>query len=220
MDPGRTGGDICVRRAPTTRRLPCTRSATWPRVGFGTASVRYSQLGFGRTSSTTRDQATPRNLFGFKDGTNNIKSDETQVLDDNIWVPDGDGPSWLAGGTYMVTRRIRMRIESWDRTTLLEQERVIGREKGTGAPLGQSDEFDKLNFRAKNAEGERRSTSSPTSDWPRRNSTTASRSCAAATTSPTAQTDSAIWTPGCSSSRSSATRPRTLHPHADRTVAA
>ena len=35
-----------------------------------------------------------------------------------------------------------MRIESWDRTTLLEQERVIGRQKGSGAPNGHHDEFD------------------------------------------------------------------------------
>jgi deferrochelatase/peroxidase EfeB len=153
MDPGRTGGDICVQACANDPQVAVHAIRNLARVGFGTASVRYSQLGFGRTSSTTRDQATPRNLFGFKDGTNNIKSDETQVLDDNIWVADGDGPGWLAGGTYMVTRRIRMRIESWDRTTLLEQERVIGREKGTGAPLGQSDEFDKLNFEAEERRG-------------------------------------------------------------------
>ena len=39
------------------------------RIGFGTTAVRWSQLGFGRTSSTSTSQATPRNLFGFKDGT-------------------------------------------------------------------------------------------------------------------------------------------------------
>ena len=74
--------------------------------------MRYSQLGFGRTSSTTREQATPRNLFGFKDGTNNIKAEETDKLNQQVWVADGDGPDWLTGGSYMVTRRIRMRIES------------------------------------------------------------------------------------------------------------
>ena len=39
-----------------------------------------------------------------------------------------------------------MRIEAWDRTTLLEQERVIGRQKGTGAPNGLTEEFDELNL--------------------------------------------------------------------------
>ena len=45
------------------------------RLGAGVVSVRWSQLGFGRTSSTSTDQATPRNLFGFKDGTNNLKAE-------------------------------------------------------------------------------------------------------------------------------------------------
>jgi deferrochelatase/peroxidase EfeB len=39
-----------------------------------------------------------------------------------------------------------MRIENWDRTTLLEQERVIGRQKGTGAPNGLTQEFEELNL--------------------------------------------------------------------------
>ena len=83
---------------------------------------------------------------GFKDGTANLKADETELLDRNVWVADGDGPAWLTGGSYLITRRIRMRIENWDRTTLIEQERVIGRQKGSGAPNGLNDEFEELNF--------------------------------------------------------------------------
>jgi len=154
MDPARSGGDICIQACANDPQVAVHAVRNLSRVGFGTADIKYSQLGFGRTSSTTRDQATPRNLFGFKDGTNNIKSDETQALDDHVWVAAADGPDWLTGGTYMVTRRIRMRIESWDRTTLLEQERVIGRSKGSGAPLGQSDEFDKLNFELTDKKGD------------------------------------------------------------------
>ena len=116
------------------------------RAGFGTVAVRYSQLGFGRTSSTTRSQVTPRNLLGFKDGTNNLKAEDTDLLAKNVWVAHGDGADWLTGGTYLVTRRIRMRIENWDRTALNEQERVIGRQKGSGAPNGYQGEFDKVDF--------------------------------------------------------------------------
>lgn len=70
-----------------------------------------------------------------------------------MWVGDGDGPAWLTGGTYLLTRRIRMRIENWDRTTLLEQERVIGRQKGSGAPNGLQDEFEELDFDMTDAKG-------------------------------------------------------------------
>lgn len=146
MDPARCGGDICIQACANDPQVAFHAIRNLARVAFGTAAVRYSQLGFGRTSSTTRDQSTPRNLFGFKDGTNNLKADETSLLDKHVWVADGDGPSWLTGGSYLVTRRIRMRIENWDRTTLLEQERVIGRQKGSGAPNGLTQEFQELNF--------------------------------------------------------------------------
>ena len=118
-------------------------------MGIGVVAVRWSQLGFGRTSSTTRSQETPRNMFGFKDGTANIRSDQTDVLDQWVWVGKDDNPAsaqWMTGGTYLVARRIRMDIEPWDRANLLEQEQIIGRTKGSGAPLGQQDEFDTPDF--------------------------------------------------------------------------
>jgi deferrochelatase/peroxidase EfeB len=146
MDPARSGGDICVQACANDPQVAVHAIRNLARVGFGTVAVRYSQLGFGRTSSTTRSQQTPRNLLGFKDGTNNIKAEDRDLLAKNVWVADGDGPDWLTGGTYLVTRRIRMRIENWDRTALMEQERVIGRQKGTGAPNGYSDEFDRVDF--------------------------------------------------------------------------
>jgi deferrochelatase/peroxidase EfeB len=153
MDPARSHGDICVQACANDPQVAVHAIRNLARVAFGTAAVRYSQLGFGRTSSTTRDQSTPRNLFGFKDGTANLKAEDVAALNQHVWVADGDGPDWMTGGTYLVTRRIRMRIENWDRTTLLEQERVIGRLKGTGAPIGYADEFDALDFDTKSSKG-------------------------------------------------------------------
>ena len=153
LDPAKCGGDICVQACAHDPQVAVHAIRNLARVGFGTVAVRYSQLGFGRTSSTTREQSTPRNMLGFKDGTNNLKAEDTEALDKNVWVAAGDGPDWLAGGTYLVTRRIRNRIEAWDRTTLLEQERVIGRQKGSGAPNGYDDEFAPLDFDIKDANG-------------------------------------------------------------------
>lgn len=107
------------------------------RIGFGVVSVRWSQLGFGRTSATSTTQAMPRNLFGFKDGTANVKAEEPAALDEHVWVQAADGASWMTGGSYLVTRKIRMMIETWDRTSLAEQEAIIGRHKGSGAGLGE-----------------------------------------------------------------------------------
>ncbi len=122
------------------------------REGFGVTEVRWSQLGFGRTSSTSTGQATPRNLFGFKDGTNNLKAEEPDLLDRHVWVGD-EGPEWLRGGSYLVARRIRMHIEVWDRSNLDDQQRTIGRDKGEGAPLTGTAEFDTADLAATDAFG-------------------------------------------------------------------
>ncbi|MFD0891017.1 Dyp-type peroxidase, partial [Streptosporangium algeriense] len=123
------------------------------RIGFGRVSVRWSQLGFGRTSSTSRAQATPRNLMGFKDGTNNLKLEDEALLAQQLWVAPGDGQDWMTGGSYLVTRKIRMMIETWDRAPLDEQEQIFGRDKGEGAPLGGKTEFDPVDLGAKDTAG-------------------------------------------------------------------
>lgn len=154
LDPARCGGDLCVQACANDPQVAVHAVRNLARIGFGKVAVRWSQLGFGRTSSTSRAQQTPRNLFGFKDGTNNLKAEDTQALDEHVWVRPGDGPDWLVGGTYLVARRIRMHIETWDRTSLGEQEQLIGRAKGSGAPLGQAAEFDQVDLHVKGTDGE------------------------------------------------------------------
>jgi deferrochelatase/peroxidase EfeB len=152
IDPAISGGDLCVQACANDPQVAVHAVRNLARIGQGLVSVRWSQLGFGRTSSTSTGQSTPRNLFGMKDGTDNLKAENDTALDRFVWVADGDGPDWLTGGSYLVTRRIRMEIEIWDRQPLREQEQTIGRTKGTGAPLGQQAEFDPVDF-TKRADG-------------------------------------------------------------------
>ncbi|MEV4572878.1 iron uptake transporter deferrochelatase/peroxidase subunit [Nonomuraea jabiensis] len=149
-----SGGDICVQACAHDPQVAVHAIRNLARIGFGKVSVRWSQLGFGRTSSTSRSQATPRNLMGFKDGTNNLKLEDADLLRDQLWASAQDGSDWMAGGSYMVTRKIRMAIETWDRTSLVEQEQIFGRDKGEGAPLGKKAEFDPVDFAAKGADGQ------------------------------------------------------------------
>jgi len=152
--PELSGGDICVQACANDPQVAVHAIRNLARIGMGVVSVRWSQLGFGRTSSTSTSQATPRNLFGFKDGTANLKAEETGLLQEHLWVQPGDGPEWMTGGSYAVTRKIRMLIESWDRTSLGEQENIVGRTKGVGAALGRAKEFDEIDLVSKNGDGD------------------------------------------------------------------
>ena len=143
LDPNRSDGDLCVQACADDPQIAVHAIRNLARIAFGSATVRWSQLGFGRTSSTSTSQATPRNLFGFKDGTNNVKAETKAVVDEQVWVGDNDDTNsrWMTSGTYLVARRIKMHIEVWDRTSLREQEEIVGRDKGQGAPLSGGSEF-------------------------------------------------------------------------------
>ncbi|MFE5400890.1 iron uptake transporter deferrochelatase/peroxidase subunit [Streptomyces sp. NPDC056580] len=142
LDRSRTGGDLCIQACADDPQVAVHAIRNLARIGFGKVAIRWSQLGFGKTSSTTPGAHTPRNLFGFKDGTRNIAGTEGDRLKKFVWVGDGDGPDWMTGGSYLVARRIRMNIETWDRTSLQEQEDVFGRDKREGAPVGKAKEHD------------------------------------------------------------------------------
>ncbi|MFE9437933.1 iron uptake transporter deferrochelatase/peroxidase subunit [Streptomyces sp. NPDC006602] len=143
LDKNRSGGDLCIQACADDPQVAVHAIRNLARIGFGKVVIRWSQLGFGKTSSTTPEAQTPRNLMGFKDGTRNIAGTEADRLKKFVWVDPKDGPDWMAGGSYLVARRIRMHIETWDRTSLQEQEDIFGRDKGEGAPVGKAKERDK-----------------------------------------------------------------------------
>ncbi|PBC64037.1 peroxidase [Streptomyces sp. Tue6028] len=143
LEKTRSNGDLCIQACADDPQVAVHAIRNLARIGFGKVVIRWSQLGFGKTSSTTPDAQTPRNLMGFKDGTRNIAGTEKDRLEKFVWVGEKDGPDWMTGGSYLVARRIRMHIETWDRTSLQEQEDIFGRDKGEGAPVGKAKEHDK-----------------------------------------------------------------------------
>ncbi len=133
--PERSGGDLSVQACADDPLVAFHAVRQLARIAYGVAQVRWAQTGF---MSRPSAGGTPRNLMGFKDGTQT-----PQEIEKVVWVAD-DGPAWMRAGSYMVVRRIRMALEHWDRTNVGFQEQTFGREKLSGAPLGLKDEFASL----------------------------------------------------------------------------
>jgi deferrochelatase/peroxidase EfeB len=156
LDPGHSGGDLCVQACAQDPQVAF--HAVHALAGLarteGSARLRWTQTGFGRTAATSRSQQTLRALIGFKDGTDNIRAEDAAEMRRFVWVARGDGPDWMSGGSYLIARRIRILFDSWDALGVAGQEQVIGREKQSGAPLGAKREHDPVNLNARNAAGE------------------------------------------------------------------
>ena len=154
LDPDHVGGDLCIQACSDDPLVAFHAVRNLARLGLGVVDYNWMELGFGKTSSTSTAQATPRNLLGFKDGTRNIKAEETDLLNRYVWVGDETDQPWMRGGSYLVARRIQMFLENWDRDYLSDQENVIGRTKVTGSPLSGGTEFSTPQFAKKNDQGQ------------------------------------------------------------------
>jgi len=132
LAPERTGGDLSVQACADDPQVAFHAARQLARLAGAAAQIRWAQTGF---LSRPVGGGTPRNLLGFKDGTQTPK-DVGKV----VWVAS-EGPDWMRGGSYAVVRRIRMALEHWDHTDVDFQEETIGRHKLSGAPLGLKDEF-------------------------------------------------------------------------------
>lgn len=146
---GFTGGDLCVQACSDDPQVTFHVIRQLSRIAYGSAEIRWAQNGF---IPKTGAKQTPRNLMGFKDGTINPSIKDPEAMKKFVWVGD-EGPAWMAGGTYLVIRKIRISLEHWDRMKLSFQEQVVGRHKYSGAPLGGKSENEKLDLDANDADG-------------------------------------------------------------------
>lgn len=133
-----TGGDIVIQACADDEQVAFHAVRNLVRKARNTVTMKWSQSGFAAIGDRI---STPRNLFGFKDGTANVTKEKD--FDKVIWT---DSDDWMKGGTYMAVRRIQMFLETWDRTNLQEQENTFGRYKESGAPFGKEDEFDEVDL--------------------------------------------------------------------------
>jgi deferrochelatase/peroxidase EfeB len=144
-----TGGDISVQACADDPQVAFHAVRQLARLAAGVAQVRWAQTGF---IPSFGGKETPRNLMGFRDGTNNPSIADPKAMEKFVWVGD-EGPDWMRGGSYLVARRIRIALEHWDRMPVAFQEQTVGRHKYSGAPLGKEGELDPLDLDATDKDG-------------------------------------------------------------------
>ena len=146
--PEKTGGDLFIQACANDAQVAFHAVRQLARMGYGAIQMRWGQAGF---LSGPKGQ-TPRNLMGFKDGTNNPSTAKAPLMNKFVWANASDA-QWMQGGTYTVVRRIRITLEHWDQMELGFQEQVLGRHKYSGAPIGKKNEFDAVDLNAQDKDG-------------------------------------------------------------------
>lgn len=144
-----TGGALSIQASADDAQVAFHAVRELVRLGGDNVMVRWTQAGF---SAANRVKGTARNLMGFKDGTMNPSVSKPATMTDHVWAGD-EGPRWMQGGSIAVFRRIRLALEHWDQMKLGFQERTFGRHKVSGAPLGCAHEFDALDLKKTDKDG-------------------------------------------------------------------
>lgn len=110
------------------------------------AELKWQQDGFSQESTVDRGVPVHRNLMGQVDGTDNPAFD-SEDFENLVWIEEG--PEWCIGGTQLVVRRIRMKLDTWDALSTPQKESTIGRKLSNGAPLGRTRLNDPVDLDAK-----------------------------------------------------------------------
>lgn len=136
IDPLAGDGDLCVQVCADTPAAAHRAVRALLNAARSGVALRWRQTGFRDADGT----AHPRDLFGFRDGTANLDPGDPAAAA-QLWVDTG--PTWLHGGSYLVMRRIRLLLDTWDRVRLADRERAVGRrqdsnERVAGVPTAHA----------------------------------------------------------------------------------
>ncbi|MFF9814626.1 iron uptake transporter deferrochelatase/peroxidase subunit [Streptomyces sp. NPDC014006] len=153
LDKARSDGDLWVQIGADDALVAFHALRAIQKDAGSAARLRWQMNGFNRTPGATAHPMTARNLMGQVDGTRNPKPADPD-FEKRIFVPADGEPAWMANGSYVVVRRIRMLLDDWEKLTVRDQEAVIGRRKSDGAPLSGGTETTEMDLEKTDANGE------------------------------------------------------------------
>lgn len=148
LQPEFTGGDLLIQVGADDPMSVAHATRMLLKDARSFMRVHWVQHGFRQAHGTVAPGTTMRNLFGQIDGTANPRPGDDD-FDRVVWSADG----WMAGGTGMVVRRIRMNLDTWDEVDRGAREFAVGRRLDTGAPMTGEREHDEPDFAAKDRLG-------------------------------------------------------------------
>lgn len=164
LDPARCGGDLLVQIGADDPFVAVHALRTLQRLARGAARTRWVMSGFtrppgvagaaaGSGTGTGSGSGTHRNLMGQLDGTANPAPADDPAQRARILVTGPDAPAWLAGGSYVVVRRIRMLLDTWEGLPVDHREQAVGRRVADGAPLTGGTERTPVDLDAARSDG-------------------------------------------------------------------
>ncbi|MFD7825659.1 Dyp-type peroxidase [Streptomyces sp. NPDC059698] len=144
LEPSMSHGDLLVHivgnKAAAIRkaveRIRNTDSAHW--------TIRWHIEGSRPDNRVEDGRSLARNPFHFTEGFGNPDT-ERESLDRALIPSDQNEPQWAVGGSYQVVRIIRFATDLWDKDSVGEQERIVGRKRDgrwlDGTPVDEQPNF-------------------------------------------------------------------------------
>lgn len=142
LTPAATGGDLLVSVCASD--ASAVHAAATAVVEAAGGRMRWSQQGVRGAG----EGMVARNPLGYHDGVI-VPHDEVEY-DEGVWI--GSGPA--SGGTLLVIRRLQLDVAAFRALGDAAGDRVIGRERVSGAPLSGGVLADPADLTAKTPEGE------------------------------------------------------------------
>jgi deferrochelatase/peroxidase EfeB len=127
LDPVQSHGDLLLHITGASARV-VRQAAERTLHALPRQRVHWRADGTRSENRTEEGRGLSRNPFHFTEGHGNPAT--AAEITERATVRSGQGePSWAIGGSHEVIRIIRLTTGFWDRDTVQEQERIIGRRR-------------------------------------------------------------------------------------------